>query len=262
MKIKKLNLKDPQVRFTYSLRLKRFENQFTYPLGDKTFFIRHGFEGEYDYFSFFEQMGEVNYFVIEENNAIIGAGCAILRTINNEKLWYLCDFKVSKIHRGRKALEKMLVKYFVPFYFRAKKMIFVNMSHPDNNGLVKKVIKMFSWFKLELNEMYFFEWSKKELISSDFDLSEYFIIHNNHKKDIVIEGKPYPIYHLINKNHLKDYSKFQIIDIENIKDDDTIMLSSVFNTKIETLIKAKKPSTVGSIVTYGIKDEYFSSSEI
>lgn len=262
MKTFKIDIKNKDVRQKYSDLLKNFENEFSYPLGEKSFFIKHGFSGDHDYFSFFEQMGEVHYFIVEDKDKIVGAGCAVLRKINNQKVWYLCDFKISKEYRGRKVLEFMMFKYFVPMYFKAHKMILVNMSNPNSNGLISKVKKMFKAFKLNINELYFFEWSKSDIEKSTINLEDFYIIHNKNKKDIVIDNNPYHIYHLVNKNTAKDLSKFQFANLKDIKDDDIIMLSSILDDNVRRLMDTEKPSTIGTIVSYGVNDLYFSSAEI
>ena len=48
----------------YSNKLQHFESNFQYPLNQETFKIQHG-NNNYDYFSFFEKMGKVNYLVLE-----------------------------------------------------------------------------------------------------------------------------------------------------------------------------------------------------
>lgn len=260
--IKKLNLEDKEIRLQYSKLLKSFENEFDYPLGDKKFFIKHGLNKDFDYFSFFEQMGEVHYFVAEENGVLIGAGCAILRKINNVKTWYLCDFKISKGKRGSNILEKIMLKYFISMYLKCRKMIIVNMSSPLNNGLINKICRLFKVFNLKIDELFFFEWNKKDIFKNNIDLNKFIIIHNKGKKDIVIENKPYDIYHLVEKDSNKDYSSFQTIQFDNIGRNDTIMWCSKYNDNVAELMKHKKPSTIGTILTYGITDNNFSSSEI
>ncbi len=70
------------------------------------------------------------------------------------------------------------------------------------------------------------------------------------------------IYHLVEKNSNKDYSTFQTIQFDNIGRNDTIMWCSKYNDNVSELMKHKKPSTIGTILTYGITDNNFSSSEI
>lgn len=262
IKIKKLDLKNKEVRQKYSLNLQQFESEFNYPLGEKSFFIQHGADQNNDYFTFFEQMGNVHYLVAEDNGVVVGAGCAVLREINNENVWYLCDFKIKKEYRGKRILEKMTLKYFIPFYLKSKKMILVNMSHPDGNGLINKVKKIFKFLKLNIHELYFFEWNKKTFIKDKLKLEQFYIIHNKGKKDIVIDNESYHIYHLVNKDSDKDYSKFQLIDFNKIDNNDTIMLCSTMNPNIAELLKIKAPSTVGTILSCGINDQFFSSCEI
>lgn len=260
--IHKLDLKNKEIRKTYSTALQKFEEEFDYPLGEKRFYIKHGLNDDNDYFSFFEQMGEISYFVVEHEHKIIGAGCAILRNINDQKIWYLCDFKISKEHRGVKILEKIMLKYFIPMYFKSRKIIVVNMSHPSNNGLINKISRLFKWFKMQSDELFFFEWNKKDLFKDNIDLDKFIIVHNKGKKDIVIEGEPYNIYHLVSKETTKDYSQFQTIPFEQIGRNDVIMWCSSRNKNVDELIKKRNPSAIGTILTYGINDRTFSSSEI
>ena len=49
---KKINLKNQVEREIYSKKLQNFEKEFTYPLGNESFYISHGLEK--DYFVFFD----------------------------------------------------------------------------------------------------------------------------------------------------------------------------------------------------------------
>ena len=44
---KKINLKNQVERETYSKKLQNFEKEFTYPLGNESFYINHGLEKDY-----------------------------------------------------------------------------------------------------------------------------------------------------------------------------------------------------------------------
>ena len=260
--IKVLNLNDSLVRNKYSHLLMEYENIFTYPLGSRSFHIRHGFSGNYDYFSFFEQMGEVHYIVAEHDSCLVAAGCAILRNINNEKVWYLCDFKLTPEYRGKGILEKMFRKYVFSFYLKSQKMFFVNMSTIQGNGLIKKASKIFKIFGLKKENLYFFEWSKNDVIHTDIDLTQFVILTNAHKKDIVIDDKSYPIYHLVQKNSYIDLTKFQKIHINDISDTDTLMYCGVKNSIIDHLLVNQQPATIGSFVSHRFNTSFFSSAEI
>lgn len=259
MKIKTLDLEDCKVRYSYSEQLKDFENAFTYPLGDKSFHIRHGYQGAYDYFSFFEQLGEVHYMVVEDNDQIIGAGCAVLRHLNGEKIWYLCDFKIIKSFRGQHILEKMMLKYFFSFYMKSQKMYFVNMSHQKDNSLIKRVAGLFRLFPINTVDLYFFEWTRTEFTTSNLYFDDYILLTNKNKKDIVVGGDIFDIYHVIDKHSYIDVDRFHVVDLSRIKDTDTIMYSSPMNERVEKILKIRQPSTIGSFVSHRFKiDQYYS----
>lgn len=257
-----LDLEDWQTRTKYSQKLKDFEDQFTYPLGDKSFHLRHGFGGNYDYFSFFEQMGDVYYMVIEHNGQLIGAGCAVLRTIESKKVWYLCDFKVDKAHRGRRILEKMFRRYLISFYLKSNKMFFVNMSGTKDNGLVNKASRIFKIFGLKKQDLYFFEWNNQTIHSADIDLEKFVIVTNKHKKDVVIEDSIYNIHHLVPKDSYVDFDKFQEEKLGNIGKSDIIMYSSTLNDTVTRLLSHDQPTTIGSFVSHRFNTDVFSSAEI
>jgi hypothetical protein len=136
------------------------------------------------------------------------------------------------------------------------------MSHPTNNGLISKISRLFKWFKMQSDELFFFEWNKKDLFKDNIDMNKFIIVHNKGKKDIVIEGKPYNIYHLVPKESPKDYSSFQTIPFDKIGRNDVIMWCSSRNKNVDELIKKRNPSAIGTMLTYGINDNSFSSSEI
>lgn len=204
----------------YSHKLQSFEKQFTYPLADKCFIISHGDKNN-NYFNFFKRLGKVSYFVIEKNQELIGAGCAILvaRIINGKKetYWYLGDFKINKQHCGKNILQKITFKYFLTHYLKSNKMIAINMSPSERNGLVKVVGKIFSWFNVTAKPLYFFEWDKtsfEKVISLKYIQENYVLFTNNNLKDIIIEDNKLPLYHLVNKQYAEDNFNglFQYID--------------------------------------------------
>lgn len=209
MNFKRLSTEDDFNK--YSDRIKEFESEFDYPLGEKTFKISHGSNGE-SYFSFFKKLGKVNYFIIERKGKIIAAGCSILKTVietNNDSYdyWYLCDFKITKNYRKNKILNIITLKYFLFHYFKTNKFIAINMSPKKDNGLIKKIKKLFLFFKIDSNPFYFYEWSYDNFINfvkdNTYIEENYYLYNNNGIKDILIDNKNIPIYHLV----LKDYGK-------------------------------------------------------
>ncbi len=116
-------------------KLKNFEQQFTYPFDNKcNFRIKHGCKNG-DYFKFFKDMGECVCYVAFNNKnqdvndelklkektqsfkkkEIAAVACGVLRKIPQKnkkpiKVWYICDFKVSKKFRGEKLSLKLFNK--------------------------------------------------------------------------------------------------------------------------------------------------------
>lgn len=262
IKFKLLDLSNKDERSYYSKKLVEYEDIFNYPLGDKQFFIKHGYSENYDYFDFFQQLGEVYYIVAEDNDSIVAAGCAVLRTIKNKKIWYLCDFKLAKEYRGKGILEKMFRKYFLKFYFKSNKMFFVNMSPANGNGLIKKAMNIFKLFNIKITDLYFFEWDLNTISNSQLNFDNFVIITNNNKKDIVIDNKPYNIYHIVHKDSYIDFSKFQKTDLSFVNEGDTIMYCSPKNLTVENLLKNNKPTTIGSFVSHKFMTDIYSSAEI
>jgi hypothetical protein len=206
----------------YSERLQIFEAEFYYPLGEQRFTIAHG-NKEQSYFDFFKQFGQVNYFIVESDNKIIAAGVAILKNIRdnneNQKYWYLADFKITKDFRKKGILKFLTFKYFLSHYFKTNKMIAVNMSPINDNGLVKKVNTLFSWFSVNNSHLYFYEWDfntfKDDIVKKNYIKDNYVLFTNNGLKDIVIKNEKQSLYHLVDKTYAENNYKDKIIPITN-----------------------------------------------
>lgn len=190
----------------YSERFKDFEEQFTYPLGDKFFKIKHGSSTK-SYFDFFDNLGEPRVFVLENNEKVLGVGCAILRKVDNQKFWYLCDFKLDKTVRGKGALSRLAIKYVMPFYLKSKNMVAVNMSPPKNNWMAKKINYILFFLKLKEKPMYFYEWTYSEYKEVIKENPSYFLTvglyTNSGNKDITIDSEIVPIIHIVNKDYAR-----------------------------------------------------------
>ncbi len=262
IEFKLLDLSNKDIRDYYSKKLIAYEDIFNYPLGEKQFFIKHGYSGEHDYFDFFQQLGNVHYIVAEHNGILVAAGCAILRTIKKQKVWYLCDFKLAKEYRGKGILEKMFRKYVLKFYLKSNKMFFVNMSPSNGNGLIKKASNIFKLFNINTTDLYFFEWDINSINNSGLDFDEFVILTNKTKKDIVIDDMPYNIYHVVHKESYIDFSKFQIVELDAVKDGDTIMYCSPKNETVNNLLINNTPTTIGSFVSHKFNTNIYSSAEI
>lgn len=206
-------------RVLYSKELQEFESQFSYPLGQKRFNIVHGASDGCDYFSFFEQMGEVYYFVARNEEKIVGAGCAVLRDGLEGTYWYLCDFKILKEYRGKGILEKMFKKYFIPCVIKSRKMMAVNMGDGSvsKNGLLSKLKRVFWMFNVQVKSLNFHTWTK-DTVPRELSVC----YGNNGKKDLMIDGKSLPLYH-VNKEKIYDDMEFKGFDVDKLDSDVQLM---------------------------------------
>lgn len=254
MKYIKVNLNNTEERFIYSEKLKEFEKEFSYPLGNESFTIEHGIKN--DYFSFFEQLGKVNYLVIEDNNRIIGAVAVILRKLeNNTKTWYLCDFKISKKYRGLNLYKKLMMRFFLNFYLINKTMYAVNMNVSNSNKLHIHTQSIFKKFNIQIEKRFLSQFSKEEIdkLGDEF-WDAHYLVTNMTKKDIVIKETPIQLYHVVKKtrhidnasniNHLYIPENSQIMYLTENK-------LSLFENEIEI-----------SYIHKGNPGLYFSSAEI
>lgn len=251
-KLSQVDLKNVNCRAEISRKLREFEASFSYPLGEKKFEISHGNGEGFDYFSFFEQMGEVYYFVAQNQDKVVGAGCAILRNGPEGKFWYLCDLKVSKEYRGHGVMEAMYKKYLLKCSLRSRKMVTVNMGKgvATKNALLKKTQSLLFMFSLKAETLNFHTWKKDELPQ---DLK--FFTTNNGKKDLIINGSRKRLFHV----HNTPLSGFTECSLEDISDDDEVM----------TCLKAdgdnydeKSLSGKGLLISVGLKNPQIYTVEI
>ena len=262
----------------YSRLLKQLEQTFTYPLGDNTFHIKHGNE-DISYFDFFEQLGKRNTFSISKNKELIGTGCAILRNVcnnSNQRFWYLCDFKLNKSFRSKKVLWALLLKNALSFYLQANKVVTINMSPPDKNGLLKQVSKYLFFLKLNVVPLYIYEWSVDDLkrdnhIVHTAELNMGYFTNGN-TKNIIINGHIQPIYHLVNKDHaIKNLPFHHEVSLSEITKSTEhskpiIMLATTdISLFVELSSLDEKPSAIGSVLyskKLDVNDLRISSLEI
>lgn len=121
-------------------KLKDFESEFDYPLGEgKRFRIVHG-KGGGDYFGFVKRLGIPKFYiaihkkerevtreevvdgqvirnkVLLKKGEIAGVVSAVLREIHQLKAWYICDLKVKKQYRGEHIPIRLFQKGFWRFF--------------------------------------------------------------------------------------------------------------------------------------------------
>lgn len=251
IKLHQVNLSSSEREY-YSKQLQGFEGEFSYPLGSERFHIVHGSGEQYDYFSFFEQMGEVYYFVAIDQLKVVGAGCAILRDGPEGKYWYLCDFKILKEYRGKGILEKMFRKYFFKCVLKSRKLLAVNMGDGSikSNGLFNKLKHVFWMFRVNVSTLHFYSWNK---LKTPNDLKH--IYTNDGKKDLVISGSTMPLYHAV-KEPLS--TNFNGVEKNFISEDAVVMMCVEEKNDIYTDGMSGK----GIIISIGLKNPSVSTLEI
>lgn len=250
IKIEQVNLLSER-RAYYSQKLQCFEGEFSYPLGQDYFSIIHGAGAKEDYFSFFEQMGEVYYFVAQDAEKIVGAGCAILRDSNEGKYWYLCDFKVLKEYRGKGILEKMFRKYFLKCVIKSRKLLAVNMGNgsPKGNGLFNKLKRVFWMFNVNVSSLNFYSWNKSN-IPDGFN----HIYHNNGKKDLVVDNNSMMLYHVV-RSPLKNFTQVELDEVP----DSSVLMTCVKSSE-DTYMSGQ--SGKGIMISIRLKNPTISTVEI
>lgn len=251
-KLSQINLKDPVVRHKVSKELQEFEASFEYPLGCEKFKIVHGALPGQDYFSFFEQMGKVHYFLAKDGEKIIGAGCAILRNGEEGKYWYLCDLKVLKEYRNVGVMEKMYKRYMFKCMLKSRKMVTVNMGSGvvRKSGLLKKTQKLLFMFNLKVDVLNFHTWKKKNVPSNLM-----FITTNNGKKDLIIGNSAMNLYHASEHS----MAGFTQCNLDNIPEDADVM------TCVNAAIDPYESSTIsgkGLLISVGLKNPKIFTNEI
>lgn len=251
---KKINLSHLLEREEYNLKLREFEKQFTYPLGNEKFYIEHGKQS--DYFSFFEKLGKPNIMVLEKDDKVIGVCSAVLREINQQKYWYLCDFKIQEEHRGKKLYRLLMWKYFLPCYLQSQNAFAINMSNPENNKLFSHMEKIFKAFDMQIAPNYLYSFSGKDLIKFPTQFwDEHLIVSNNGDKDIVIKGESQKLYHVVDHAHFQNnMNQFTKVFSTQIGDNDSVMflspkaldLNFAEESVISSFLKSKNPLKISS----------------
>lgn len=259
----------------YQEKMCRFEQAFKYPLGDNLFQIKHGGDKQ-NYVSFFQSLGQPKVFILEHNAKILGVGCAILRTVKNNKIqkfWYLCDFKLCPSVRGQNYLLKLLIRYILPCYLKSKNLLVINMSAPNGNWLVHKLKGLFCFLKLKTYPIYFYEWSVDEFLYLKTQNPKIFfdknLCSNFALKDIIINDELQPIVHLVDKKHLSvNLPRHKALSLENLELECSplIMLATSDIISVKGLreegIEESYQGTMMSTQSLEVDDLHFSSLEI
>ncbi len=124
-------------------KLEALEQLSVYPLGADAFRLTHGA----DYFAFFERMGEVHYYAIEEGGALAAVACGVLRpaSVRAPRRWYAADLKVHPAFRGRHLPITLLRRAFLQNWLRCGRGYAVAMDPSD--GRVPPGVRLMAHFK-------------------------------------------------------------------------------------------------------------------
>ena len=131
---------DDKNKLQLSTRIYNLKSQVTYPLGVGEFNIVHG----YNYFSYYERMGEMHYWCMFDKGELIATRCAVIKTIDSKKICYLCDLKVAEEYRGQGIARRLFRRVF--FYMLLRRRIYrlLAISMDDSKGLAYKKIAYMS----------------------------------------------------------------------------------------------------------------------
>ena len=283
--IHKVDLNNPNEKEYYSNELQKLENlkYFTYPLGNKTFCIKHGLGANNSYFDFFNQLGNNVHYVILHQQQVIGTICLIYRNYrncrnykhfenyinnNNSKTYnkqmspnnnyfYICDYKILKEFRGQNITQKLFNKLFKENIRISNKFMFVNMVDPNKkrnkNGLISKAKMLFYIFNLNEKPLYLYEMKftefKEFLNQNNLSENDYCFFSNDGKKNIFISNQHHPIIHAIHKNNIEHIVKIQDEKYADcMQPDSYIMLSSFEKLKTTNpLIQKSEAKIVSNI---------------
>jgi len=131
-------------RDQYHQQIKDFEKkmQCWYDLGeDEQFKLDHG----QNYYKFFDRQGKLHLFVYLDRNQVVGTCGAVLREIDNQKIWYLCDLKVLPEKRGNHTTTRMFFKGLSKI-FHSRKAYCVNMG---DGRTITKINQYIPFFKID-----------------------------------------------------------------------------------------------------------------
>lgn len=113
----------------WQAQLEALEGLSEYPLGTDSFRVSHG----QNYFAFFERMGEVAYYGLEDAGQLVAVGCGILRPaeVGRKRCWYVSDVKVHPQFRGRHLMVHLFARAFFQNYVRCPRGYAVAMDAAD-----------------------------------------------------------------------------------------------------------------------------------
>lgn len=233
--------------------LKEFERELEqyYPLGKDEFKINHGKR----YYKFFTNIGDPYMTVVFYKGKLIGTCCGVLRKINNQNIFYLCDLKISKEHRGNYLPYKMLMKFFYLSNI-SDKCYGISMNNGKMNKMVKYINNIGHIFNFKYDgNILIYEcdghiMKKIKKIIENYKKTSIYFQSSKNIKELILESsnKPIDLYHMTYN------SKYD----EKINDNSVYMFcfheKDKINIKINKLLKHK---TSASLITYNFNPKNY-----
>ena len=198
MELKKVEAKN---YWHFSRLLAQMEEEISYPLGLDRFSLHHG----EDYFAFFKRLGDLHYYILEENNEPIFVMGLVLRSIQGKKCWYICDVKVHPKHRAKGLSKKVFLESYQDNIKICPRGYAVIMNPSD--GSVPRHLTRFQTYPILKNmniagQLNIFSLEKEEMLYLKPTIQTYrgeiFFLSLKGKKDLVLQssGKTMPLLHL------------------------------------------------------------------
>lgn len=190
-------------RPNFSKAIEALEKEASYPYGaDDSFKISHGA----NYFSFFDRLGELHYFVMLVDNEVIGVGSGIIRRPGNgiKPFWYLSDLKVKPGFRGYDFSYKLFLRHLPLHYLCCPRGFTIGMRKAKGNvPAIQKIMTRIPLLRLDTSQsLFIYSFSFDEITKILPMLSETFgrigFLSLAGVKDLILQStqKPLNILHI------------------------------------------------------------------
>lgn len=226
-----------------------------------------GFTVKYDdddYFKFFRRLGHTYYPRIQgwTHKVVVGIVCVQRNIEHVGDVWFLADYRVRSTFRNKGIGSLYIVGVYLWLLTTCTKMYGLVMGHiPKRGGYLRHLRYFLQWTKVK-----FYKLSNDELREHMNDLKrmsprfEHVRFVKEIGKDILVDGKPLKLYHLVPKNYSVDEGT---MSLEELNPDYEIM---VMLTRDEGFLTGIDPWAVGHIVHRGFdpteRFEWLSSAEL
>lgn len=253
MPIQIKSLKAPEL-YKYGNQIQALESLVSYPYGNDFFKIYHG----QNYFSFFERMGPVTFNVALENQTVVACGAGVLRTIPSsqgcQKAWYLCDLKVHPDYTNQRLPFKLLKKGLIKNLLKAPRGYAISMNTSNGENRVIKLVKNFTWPKLQYSDtLNFYTFSREQILNYQNEIKqivgEFSFLSLVNKKDLIMQssGKSLPLL------HMQQGRAANRLD-ETTRDGHLHMICALEKSPLDNLLSSiHKRDAQASIISFGMK---------